>query len=263
MKTVLFLIILSAVLAVGCIMQTAVSQERQVRALSTQDPRPRSAVLVELFTSEGCSSCPPADRALKFLAEQQPVANAEIIPLAFHVDYWNNLGWKDKFSSPTYSRRQELYVSRFGLGSSYTPEMVVDGRAEFIGSDTGAAAKKIFEAATEQKGIISATLAGDIISASVRNLPDHHPATVFLAIVEDALSSEIKAGENGGQTMVHASVVRSLSTLSLIEKGISSTEVQGAVPAVADLKPQNSRLVLFVQDNVNRRILAVGSIKAT
>ena len=262
MKTGLILVVLSASLAAGCMMQTAVSQNRPAVAPPTPDPKPRSVVLVELFTSEGCSSCPPADRALKFLAEQQPVPNAEIIPLAFHVDYWDNLGWKDKFSSPTYSRRQELYVSRFGLGSSYTPEMVVDGRAEFIGNDTGTAAKKISQAAADQKGTITATLSGDTVNVSIQNLPEHHPATVFLALAEDSLNSEIKGGENGGQTMVHSSVVRSLSTLGLIEKGTSSIEMKGTVPVIADTKPENSRLVLFVQDNVSRRILAVGYIKA-
>lgn len=139
--------------------------------------------------------------------------------------------------------------------------MVVDGRAEFVGNDTAAAAKKISQAATNQKGTITATLSGDTVNATIQNLPEHHPATVFLALAEDGLSSEVRAGENGGQTMVHSSVVRSLSTLGLIEKGTSSIEVKGSVPIVADAKPENSRLVLFVQDNVSRTILAVTLIK--
>src|SRR5262249_46590197 len=156
-------------------------------------PQTRRPVLVELFTSEGCSSCPPADRALKFLAEQQPVNNAQIIPLAFHVDYWDHLGWKDRFSSHEYTRRQESYVERFGLDSSYTPEMVVDGQAEFVGSDTGRATKVITDAASKQKGSVSAELKGDIIDVSISDLPDHHPATVFLAVTEDGITSNVKA----------------------------------------------------------------------
>ena len=138
--------------AVGCLTQQAEGQKSAPDNRGKSRGKSRVPVVVELFTSEGCSSCPPADRTLKFLAEQQPVANAEIIPLAFHVDYWDNQDGKTNSHPPTFSRRQELYVSRFGLDSSYTPEMVVDGKAEFIGSDTGKAVKKISEAANDQKG---------------------------------------------------------------------------------------------------------------
>src|SRR5262245_16890295 len=104
MKHVFFVgVFLFSLVSVGCLTQQAEGQRSNGPAQNS--PATRVPVIVELFTSEGCSSCPPADRALKFLADQQPVANAEIIPLAFHVDYWDNLGWKDKFSSAAYSRR--------------------------------------------------------------------------------------------------------------------------------------------------------------
>src|SRR5947208_15255232 len=110
MRIILFVVIaLTAAVSGACLSQQAEGQ-KSAASPSPQTQAIKRPVLVELFTSEGCSSCPPADRALKFLAEQQPVANAEIIPLAFNVDYWDHLGWQDRFSSAIYSRRQDLYI---------------------------------------------------------------------------------------------------------------------------------------------------------
>jgi hypothetical protein len=260
MRLVLFLsVFVIGLFAAGCLTQQAEGQKSGPAAASAPT-QSRVPVVVELFTSEGCSSCPPADRALKFLSEQQPVSTAEIIPLAFHVDYWDNLGWKDKFSSAVYSRRQELYVSRFGLTSSYTPEMVVDGQSEFVGNDTGKASKKISEAASDQKGDVLLSVKGDTVSVSVSGLPEHHPSTVFLAISEDGITSIVKGGENGGQTFNHSSVVRSLTTVGLVEKDNNSFESKTSIPVIADLKPENSRLVVFVQDNTSRKIIAAEAI---
>ncbi len=119
-------------------------------------PKKKPPVLVELFTSEGCSSCPPADRVLIRLEKEQPNKEAEIITLALHVDYWDRLGWKDEFSSPLFSQRQTVYAQRLNLDSTYTPQMIVDGRIQFVGSNLGEAGKAITEAAKSPKANIEA-----------------------------------------------------------------------------------------------------------
>src|ERR1700747_995744 len=104
-----------------------------VAAKTSEPGPPRKAVVVELFTSEGCSSCPPADKLLINFREQHRNDGVEIIPLGFHVDYWNRLGWRDRFSSAAYSQRQEDYADRMKLGGPYTPQMVADGETQFVG----------------------------------------------------------------------------------------------------------------------------------
>ena len=122
---------------------------------------PPTPILVELFTSEGCSDCPPADTLLEALTATQPIGGADIIALGQHVDYWDRLGWKDRFSSAALTERQQLYQARFRTESIYTPQMVVDGRAEFVGSDTNAARRAIERALTAPHGIVRIDIDAD------------------------------------------------------------------------------------------------------
>jgi hypothetical protein len=229
-----------------------------------QAPRqggPPVPVLVELFTSEGCSSCPPADALLQKMIETQPAAGVEIIGLGEHVDYWDHQGWKDRFSSASFTQRQQLYGSRFSGDSIYTPQMVVDGRAEFVGSDGDAARKAIQRASTQPHGEIDLRADAALhLTISATHLPIAHGerADLLVAVTEDRLQSDVKRGENHGRVLTHAAVVRSLQPV-----GQPMTGDAGAETVVAlDESWQRSRLkiVAFVQERRSRSILASAAI---
>ena len=229
--------------------------ETPVLSTATSNRRP---VLVELFTSEGCSSCPPADRNLIFLENQQPVAAAETITLAFHVDYWDRLGWKDRFSSPLFSQRQNDYVQKMKLDSSYTPQMVVDGKAQFVGSDSGRAATEISKAAEIPKAVIDVSTEGNKLSVRISAAPSHAAATVYAAIAEDGISSRVERGENSGKTLEHASVVRELRMLGVLPAGESHSDLSSDLVMRPDWKAENIKVVVFVQENEGKKIIGVG-----
>src|ERR1700719_2218838 len=130
-----FEITMALVFSVMAIVSLSYVHRASASALPRSDTSPRTPVLIDLFTSEGCSSCPPADALLEKLDRSQPVNGAELIVLSEHVDYWNDIGWKDPYSSHEYSERQSAYAAQFGLRSIYTPQMIVDGHFEFVGSD--------------------------------------------------------------------------------------------------------------------------------
>jgi hypothetical protein len=173
----------------------------------------RVPVLAELFTSEGCSSCPPADALLRKLDQMQPVANAQIVVLSEHVDYWNSLGWTDPFSSQQFSFRQEIYAHAL-QADKYTPQMVIDGRFEVLGSDAKAVAAAVTRAAAKPKSgvrILSATRDGNeaVIGVAVDALAGGKK-DVWVAVADDRDETSVKKGENAGRTIAHVAVVRSL-----------------------------------------------------
>src|SRR5215470_9660542 len=154
----------------------------------------RKAVLVELFTSEGCSSCPPADKLLGRLRQDLAGSGFEVVPLGFHVDYWNSLGWKDRFSSAEFSRRQEQYARALSTEGPYTPEMVVDGATEFVGSDKDRARAAIAQAAAHsQQAEIDLSASTEKLTLKASSAVNG--AAVMLAITEDNLSTKVGSGE--------------------------------------------------------------------
>jgi hypothetical protein len=231
----------------------------------------RRAVVVELFTSEGCSSCPPADALLARLDQTQPVEGAEILPLALHVDYWNQLGWADPFSSHEFSVRQGEYAAAFGNDGVYTPQMVVDGVKEFNGSNASLAQEAIGKAAREPKGEVTLTHAASQsgeavrITAQIEKFPkptEGETVNVLLALTESGLASDVARGENSGRKLTHIGVVRSLKSLGgLPEAPGTSFKAETEVLIEKGWRRENLRAVVFAQERGTRRVLAAGSVK--
>lgn len=246
----------------GC---TTMNGER-VAAENTEDAPPpvvnemATPVLVELFTSEGCSSCPSADRVLLTIARDTGVSKARVITLAFHVDYWNYLGWKDRFSTAEFTRRQEAYARQFKLDSTYTPQMVVDGSSEFVGSNRPNAIDAISENALQPKAALDLAFAENKLSANISGLPSHSDATVYLAVAESKLFTKVGGGENSGSTLEHASVVRSLTPIGKISTRENSLRTEQMIPTNREWKNENVKFVVFVQENSTLKVLAVNEI---
>ncbi|MEP6900776.1 MAG: DUF1223 domain-containing protein [Actinomycetota bacterium] len=259
MKSVI--LFLSCVLFASCSMEKVESQKlNDDQKPKTENQKAKQPVLVELFTSEGCSSCPPADRVLAFLEKEQPSAQAEIITLALHVDYWDDGGWKDVYSSPLFTQRQEFYSQKFKLDSIYTPQMVVDGTQEFVGNDSGKAAKVINEAAKTQKGKVEIAKNEDKLTIKISDLPEHENTTVYLAIAENNLVSNVARGENSGKKLEHQSVVRELKAIGNLNAQQKSSEIETTLPMNSIWKQENLRIIVFAQENSSRKILGVGRI---
>lgn len=222
----------------------------------------KTPVLVELFTSEGCASCPPADKTLALLEKEQPSADAEIITLSLHVDYWNNLGWKDEFSSALFSQRQAIYGQKFRINAIYTPQMIVDGTRQFVGNNLNEAQKAISESARTPKANIELSGAADgKLKVKISEIPAHENASIYLAIAEDNLSSNVRRGENGGRTLEHASVVRELKPLGRILPPDKNFSVEITPEIQTNWKRENLKAVVFVQENQSRKILGVNRLK--
>jgi hypothetical protein len=218
-------------------------------SLSAQPAPARVPVVLELFTSEGCSSCPPADALLSRLAAEQAVAGAQIIPLGMHVTYWDQLGWKDPSSLADATARQQDYSRVFGEDRVYTPQAVIDGRDELVGSDEGGLRKAIARAAQQPHASVtlSAHLQGDVIiaTAAVAAMPvmvKEKLRTVFV-LTEDGLTSVVKRGENGGRTLRHDAVVRRLS----------STGEMGRISA--EWRRDRLHVIALVQGEKSQRIV--------
>jgi hypothetical protein len=175
-----------------------------------------AVVVVELFTSQGCSSCPPADAIIRNLARDQSL-HGKVIPLAFHVDYWNHLGWSDPFSSKEWSRRQMFYVRAMSLNSAYTPQAVVNGVEQFVGSRGSAMQSAIAEAARRApigRVAVTATRAPNEIVATVSGeAPPGYDAV--LIVFQNDVTTDIAGGENEGKRPTEDAIVRKLQKVAI------------------------------------------------
>jgi hypothetical protein len=186
--------------------------------------------VVELFTSEGCSSCPPADAAVARLLSKN---RSNVFVLSFHVDYWNRLGWTDPFSQAAFSTRQRQYAQFFSLDGVYTPQVVVNGTSELVGSDEAKLSK-----------VIETDLNGEPISSlSIQTERNGNMVTVMygtaqrgvrlnVALVQSKATTVVKRGENSGRRLHHVNIVRALQTIDAAEKGYLTIEIPKALTDV-------------------------------
>lgn len=219
------------------------------------DSKKKAFVLLELFTSEGCPTCPPADANLAFLEREQPFADTEIVTLALHVDYLNSVVWKDLYSSPTFSRRQQLYSQALKIGATYTPQMIVDGQIAFTGNNLAKAQKAILEAAKSPKATIEIIPTANNFTIKISDVPAHQNATVFLAVTEDKLASNRKGGAKSDKNPEHVSVVRNLLSLGNLTAAQTNLEIETALQIQSEWKKENLKIVVFVQENASRKVL--------
>ena len=243
-------LILSLLFGLIC---TAQPRSARGKALSPLNP-----VVVELFTSEGCSSCPPADAVLARLDREG------VIILGEHVDYWDDQGWKDRFSSPLFSSRQQDYGAAMRSGSVYTPQAVVNGEKELLGSDARGLEIAIREFNRKPTAEVKLVLGeSGTVGLQVGKLPPNsHKADVLLAITESNLETAVGGGENSGHKLKHAAVVRSLSKLAEVDPKKPGDYV---AEAKLNFRPEwnraNLKVVLLIQDRDNRHILGAAAVK--
>jgi hypothetical protein len=218
-----------------------------IPARAADAPASPAPVLVELFTSEGCCSCPPADRLLQELESKQPISGAQIIVLSEHVDYWNSLGWKDPYSSRFFSERQSAYGNHFDLATVYTPQMIVDGESQFSGSNAKEAQQSIAKASTETKipvQISSVVAQSGTFKVHIQAGPGS--GVVYVAVALSHAESQVLRGANGGHRLSHVAVVQSLQQIGDLRKEKDfAKDIELKIPQGDD--PANLRVIAFVQ----------------
>jgi hypothetical protein len=259
MCKVKFIWLRALLLLAGIVLALLLPRMRTAGAASS--PVARKTVVVELFTSEGCSSCPPADELLGRLRQEKLADGLEIIPLGLHVDYWNFQGWTDRFSSADYTERQQKYAARFGTEGPYTPQMVVDGDQQFVGNDGSRARQAIVQAAsTPQAATVEISPAAtDEIQVHVK-APEDTAGEVLLAITEDNLGSRVRSGENNGRDLHHWAVVRKLKRVGRLRQGSFGATVP--LRFDHDWKREDLRVVVWVQEPDYGKITGAASIPA-
>lgn len=245
----------SSVLGALCVVLCAGASAPGIQhpALNAQHPAP---IVIELFTSEGCSSCPPADELFTRFSKEPTIAGIPVIPLGMHVTYWDQLGWRDPASLSAATERQEIYGRVFGPDRVYTPQAVIDGRTEVIGSAEAGIRRAVADAIRQPhvQVTLKASVDGTAVTAdvSLAELPaaPRDPLETVLAVTEDGLTSVVKRGENGGRTLHNDAVVR------VLFGGDAASATERSYRA--ELRPewQRSRLhvIAFLQGKSSRRI---------
>ncbi|SIM84346.1 DUF1223 domain-containing protein [Micromonospora cremea] len=220
--------------------------------------------VVEMFTSQGCSSCPPAEEVLTEIERDARMRGQPVFALGFHVDYWDDLGWPDRFADAAYTARQEAYARAFGTGRLYTPQMVVNGTVEFVGSDRRRAATAIASGLTSAtttpltlsvQDYAAGTGAGQRVVLGYETERPPERGVLNVAIVERGLESEIARGENAGRTLRQDNVVRAFTSL-----GLDAERAQVELQAPPDLDPRQATVVGYVQNDGDKAVVAAAAV---
>ena len=246
--TIIFLI------GIGFIGLLAFSSEKKEK-ISMNKSEKADFVILELFTSQGCSSCPSADKLLAKTYEEAQKNHKQLFVLSYHVDYWDRLGWKDPFSQSLFTKRQYEYAKLFGLQGVYTPQVIVNGNKEFVGSDVRKL-NSALENNLNSKAKIDISLEdvkwqNSQVSFGYNLKGDFKNSQLQIAIISKKEETNIPRGENSGLKLSGTNVVRVLQTLKSIEKSTISV----ALPK--DLVKENTRIVVFAQDSKSSQIIGV------
>ena len=224
--------------------------------------RAGTPVVVEIFSSEGCSSCPPADAYGRMLDRTQPIDGASIVVLEEHVDYWDGLGWKDPFAKAAFGERQRQYAARLDGSRVYTPEIVVDGRFVVGSGDDSGSRGRIAQSAGEARAKVTLRRIGARLGIDVTDVPlaAGEVADVWLALTERNLVTEVQRGENGGRTLAHAPVVRALRMIGRTEGGALHTTT--TLESDPTWNAGGVRAVVFVQRPGGGAIIGAGVLSS-
>lgn len=241
--------ILTLTIAMAVFALVLSSFSRKTNSMLTSDDK--GFAVIELFTSEGCSSCPPADAVVAKIEKES--AGKPIYILAFHVDYWNRLGWKDVFSSAAYSQRQNQYESWLKLSSVYTPQIVVNGHTEFVGSEEGtlrnAIKTNLNKQASVQVNLNNIKLDQNKAELQYQLQGKISNDVLFLAVIQKSAQTKVERGENHGRTLSHVQIVRSIESVPL--KG---NEGQASIQLPKGFNKNGSEIIAFVQNTSNGEI---------
>jgi hypothetical protein len=215
-------------------------------------------MIVELFSSEGCSSCPPADTWLASLDQTQPIEGVSVLVLEEHVDYWDRLGWRDPFGQPQFGERQAEYARALPDRHIYTPEVVLDGTSTVHAGDAEQIARDLRASASQPRARVRLSRQGDRVSVDVQDVPGSEDVEVWLALTESGLSTDVRQGENAGRHLAHAPIVRVLRKLGVASVGPIHLETVVALdPAWA---ASSLRTLAFVQQRRSRRIVGANAL---
>ena len=229
-------------------------------------PAPRP-VLVELYSSEGCSSCPSADRLLAKLARTQPIPGVRIVPLELHVDYWDDLGWADPFAQAAFTERQRRYAEGRDGGRVYTPALVVAGGVDLVGSNEAGARAAILAAAKPTAGPelaakvvrVDATMIEVAVTVGARKAP----VDVLVALTQANLATDVARGENAGQRLAHAPIVRALRGAGAVAAGARAETRTIVLPRPRGAKLDDLRVVAFAQAPRQGAISAIADVSVS